>query len=68
MTAVTFTLGADAVLDATAAAASAPLRPYRDAAEVSFCPGEPNPYPNPNPNPNPSPNPNPNPDKVASFR
>ena len=38
MTAVTFTLGADAVLDATAAAASAPLRSYRDAAEVRFCP------------------------------
>jgi len=37
VTVVTFTLGADAVLDATAAAASAPLRPYRDAAEVSFC-------------------------------
>jgi len=41
VTVVTFTLGADAVLDATAAAASAPLRPYRDAAEVSFCPVSP---------------------------
>ena len=39
VTAVTFALGADAMLDATAAAASAPLRPYRDEVEVSFCPG-----------------------------
>ena len=41
VTAVTFSLGADAMLDAAAAAASAPLRPYRDQAEVTFCPGEP---------------------------
>ena len=39
VTAVTFALGADAMLDASAAAASAPLRPYRDEVEVSFCPG-----------------------------